>query len=33
MDRLSRSAREKLELPLDELEPYRERRLAATERT
>ena len=33
MDRLSRSAREKLALPLDELEPYRERRLAATERT
>ncbi len=33
MDRLSPSAREKLELPLDELEPYRERRLAATERT
>jgi len=33
MDRLSPSAREKLELPLHELEPYRERRLAATERT
>jgi metal-sulfur cluster biosynthetic enzyme len=30
MDRLSESAREKLELPLDELEPYRERRLAQT---
>jgi metal-sulfur cluster biosynthetic enzyme len=28
MDRLSRSAREKLVLPLDELEPYRERRIA-----
>jgi metal-sulfur cluster biosynthetic enzyme len=31
MDRLSPSAREKLEMPLDELEPYRERRLAQTE--
>jgi metal-sulfur cluster biosynthetic enzyme len=30
MDRLSESAREKLELPLDELESYRERRLAQT---
>jgi metal-sulfur cluster biosynthetic enzyme len=30
MDRLSESAREKLELPLDELEPYREQRLAQT---
>jgi metal-sulfur cluster biosynthetic enzyme len=28
MDRLSESAREKLVLPLDELEPYRERRIA-----
>jgi metal-sulfur cluster biosynthetic enzyme len=33
MERLSPSAREKLVMPLDELEPYRERRLAATERT
>ena len=31
IDRLSPSAREKLEMPLDELEPYRERRLAQTE--
>jgi metal-sulfur cluster biosynthetic enzyme len=31
MDRLSPSAREKLTLPLDELEPYRRRRLAQTE--
>jgi metal-sulfur cluster biosynthetic enzyme len=31
MERLSPSAREKLVLPLDELEPYRERRLAQTE--
>ena len=29
MDRLSPSAREKLEMPLDELEPYRARRSAA----
>jgi metal-sulfur cluster biosynthetic enzyme len=29
--RLSPSAREKLAMPLDELEPYRERRLAQTE--
>jgi metal-sulfur cluster biosynthetic enzyme len=28
MDRLSASAREKLVMPLDELEPYRERRIA-----
>ena len=28
MERLSESAREKLVMPLDELEPYRERRLA-----
>jgi metal-sulfur cluster biosynthetic enzyme len=33
MDRLSDSAREKLVLPLEELEPYRERRLAERERT
>jgi metal-sulfur cluster biosynthetic enzyme len=31
MERLSASAREKLAMPLDELEPYRERRLAQTE--
>ncbi len=31
MERLSASAREKLELPLEELEPYRKRRLAQTE--
>ena len=31
MERLSPSAREKLVLPLDELEPYRERRLARSE--
>jgi metal-sulfur cluster biosynthetic enzyme len=31
MERLSPSAREKLAMPLDELEPYRERRLARTE--
>jgi metal-sulfur cluster biosynthetic enzyme len=31
MDRLSSSAREKLAMPLHELEPYRERRLARTE--
>jgi metal-sulfur cluster biosynthetic enzyme len=31
MERLSPSAREKLVMPLDELEPYRERRLAQTE--
>ena len=31
MERLSPSAREKLEMPLDELEPYRERRLAQTQ--
>jgi metal-sulfur cluster biosynthetic enzyme len=31
MDRLSPSAREKLAMPMDELEPYRERRLARTE--
>jgi metal-sulfur cluster biosynthetic enzyme len=31
MERLSPSAREKLAMPLDELEPYRERRLATTE--
>jgi metal-sulfur cluster biosynthetic enzyme len=31
MERLSASAREKLVMPLDELEPYRERRLARTE--
>ena len=31
MERLSPSAREKLSMPLDELEPYRERRLARTE--
>jgi metal-sulfur cluster biosynthetic enzyme len=31
MDRLSRSARDKLTMPLDELAPYRERRLAQTE--
>jgi metal-sulfur cluster biosynthetic enzyme len=31
MERLSPSAREKLAMPLDELEPYRERRLAGTE--
>jgi hypothetical protein len=28
MDRLSESAREQLVLPLDELAPYRERRIA-----
>jgi metal-sulfur cluster biosynthetic enzyme len=33
MERLSPSAREKLAMPLHELEPYREQRLAATERT
>jgi metal-sulfur cluster biosynthetic enzyme len=31
MERLSPSAREKLVMPLDELEPYRERRLARSE--
>ena len=31
MDRLSPSGREKLEMSLEELEPYRERRLAQTE--
>jgi metal-sulfur cluster biosynthetic enzyme len=31
MDRLSASARDRLAMPLDELEPYRERRLAQTE--
>jgi metal-sulfur cluster biosynthetic enzyme len=31
MERLSPSAREKLVMPLDELEPYREQRLARTE--
>ena len=31
MERLSPSARDKLAMPLDELEPYRERRLAQTE--
>jgi len=31
MERLSPSAREKLAMPLEELEPYRERRLAQTE--
>jgi metal-sulfur cluster biosynthetic enzyme len=31
MERLSESAREKLAMPLDELKPYRERRLAQTE--
>lgn len=31
MERLSASAREKLAMPLHELEPYRERRLAQTE--
>jgi metal-sulfur cluster biosynthetic enzyme len=31
MERLSPSAREKLVMPLEELEPYRERRLAQTE--
>jgi len=31
MDRLSRSARDKLTMPLDELAPLRERRLAQTE--
>ena len=31
MDRLSESARDKLAMPLDELVPYRERRLAQTE--
>ena len=31
MERLSRSARDKLAVPLDELESYRERRLAQTE--
>jgi metal-sulfur cluster biosynthetic enzyme len=31
MERLSPSARDKLAVPLDELEPYRERRLAQTE--
>ena len=31
MERLSPSARDKLSMPLDELEPYRERRLAQTE--
>jgi len=30
MDRLSASAREKLTLPLDDLEPYRRRRVAQT---
>jgi metal-sulfur cluster biosynthetic enzyme len=30
-ERLSPSARDKLAVPLDELEPYRERRLAQTE--
>ena len=33
MERLSPSAREKLAMPLHELEPYREQRLAATERS
>jgi len=33
MERLSPSAREKLVMPLEALEPYREQRLAATERT
>jgi metal-sulfur cluster biosynthetic enzyme len=28
MDRLSPSARDKLRMPLDELEPYRQRRIA-----
>jgi hypothetical protein len=28
MDRLSPSARDKLVMPLDELEPYRQRRIA-----
>jgi metal-sulfur cluster biosynthetic enzyme len=32
-ERLSPSAREALAMPLHELEPYREQRLAATERT
>jgi metal-sulfur cluster biosynthetic enzyme len=31
MDRLSESARDKLAMPLDELDPYRERRMAQTE--
>ena len=31
MERLSPSAREKLVMPLDQLEPYRERRLARSE--
>jgi metal-sulfur cluster biosynthetic enzyme len=31
MERLSPSAREKLAMPLDQLEPYREQRLARTE--
>jgi metal-sulfur cluster biosynthetic enzyme len=31
MERLSPSAREKLAMPLEELEQYRERRLARTE--
>jgi metal-sulfur cluster biosynthetic enzyme len=31
MERLAPSARDKLVMPLDELEPYRERRLAQTE--
>jgi metal-sulfur cluster biosynthetic enzyme len=31
MERLSGSAREKLAMPLEELEPYREQRLARTE--
>jgi metal-sulfur cluster biosynthetic enzyme len=30
-DRLSRSAQDKLSMPLDELEPYRRRRIAQTE--
>jgi metal-sulfur cluster biosynthetic enzyme len=30
-DRLSESARDKLAMPLDELEPYRQRRVAQTE--
>jgi metal-sulfur cluster biosynthetic enzyme len=33
MERLSPAARDKLVMPLEQLEPYREQRLAATERT
>jgi metal-sulfur cluster biosynthetic enzyme len=33
MERLSPAARAKLVMPLEELEPYREQRLAATERS